>query len=95
MEATENNMKNLLGHSADLPICKGYMHMQRGAASNGPNKMQGSTMFDKPCHKCGKKNHLPADCKYKDGVCNYCRKKGHLAKVRWKLLQAAEKGEDC
>ena len=48
-------------------------------------------MFAKPCHRCRKKNHLPADCRYKDAVCNYCHKKGNLAKVCRKLPQAVEK----
>ena len=61
------------------------IHAQQGAASNGPGKKQGGTMFDKPGHRCGKINHLPADCRYKDA------KKGHLGKVGWKLPQTAEK----
>ena len=86
MEAAENNAKSL--HSTDLPMQR--IHAQWGAASNGPDKKQGSTMFAKPCHRCGKKNHLPADCRYKDAVCNYCHKKSRLAKVCRKLPQAAE-----
>ena len=89
MEAAENNAKNLKGHSADSPMQR--IHAQRNAASNGPNKKQGGTVLDKPCHRCGKKNHLPADCRYKDAVCNYCHKKGHLAKVCQKLPQVVEK----
>ena len=90
MEAAENNAKSLKGHSADSPMQR-MIHAQRGAASNGPDKKQGSTTFAKPCHRCGKKNHLLADCRYKDAVCNYCHKKGHLAKVCRKLPQAVEK----
>ena len=89
MEAAENNAKNLKGHSADSPMQR--IHAQWGVASNGPNKKQGGTVLDKPCHRCGKKNHLPADYRYKDAVCNYCHKKGHLAKVCRKLPQAVEK----
>ena len=68
MEAAENNVKNLKGHSADSPMQR--IHAQRGAVSNDSSKEQGGTMFDKPCHRCGKRNHLPADCRYKDAVCN-------------------------
>ena len=89
MEATENDAKKLKGHNADSPMQR--IHAQQGAASNGPNKKQGGTVLDKPCHRCGKKNHLPADCRYKDAVCNYCHKKGHLAEVCRKLPQAVEK----
>ena len=89
MEAAENDAKNLKGHNADSPMQR--IHAQRGAASNGPNKKQGGTVLDKLCHRCGKKNHLPADCRYKDAVCNYRHKKGHLAEVCRKLPQAVEK----
>ena len=86
MEAAENNVKILKGHSDDLPMQR--IHAQQGVASNGPSKKQGVTVFGKPCQRCGKKNHLPADCRYKDTVCNCCHKKGHLAKVCRKLPQA-------
>ena len=89
MEAAENNARSLKGHTADSPMQR--IHAQRGAASNCSDKKQGSTMSAKPCHRCGKKNHLPADCRYKNAVCNYCHKKGHLAKVCRKLPQAVEK----
>ena len=36
---------------------------------------------EKPCYRCGKQDHTPNDCKYRDFVCRNCSKKGHLAKV--------------
>ncbi|KAJ8046093.1 Cellular nucleic acid-binding protein [Holothuria leucospilota] len=35
----------------------------------------------KPCYRCGKDNHLPDDCYFKDKLCNNCGKKGHISKV--------------
>lgn len=35
----------------------------------------------KPCYRCGGRNHLPRNCRFKDSTCNYCKKKGHIAKV--------------
>ena len=32
------------------------------------------------CYRCGG-NHKAPDCKYKDAICNSCKKKGHLARV--------------
>ena len=34
----------------------------------------------KTCYRCGG-NHLAPACKHKDIECNFCRKKGHLARV--------------
>ena len=39
------------------------------------------TVPEKPCHHCGKKNHMPHQCHFKDAVCHKCSKRGHIAKV--------------
>ena len=44
---------------------------------------------DKECHRCGGK-HSPAQCKYKDYECRYCKKKGHLQSVCRKKKKAEE-----
>ncbi|XP_071576343.1 uncharacterized protein [Temnothorax nylanderi] len=31
----------------------------------------------KPCFRCGKGNHVPDKCFYKDATCNFCKKTGH------------------
>ena len=33
------------------------------------------------CHCCGRSNHKPADCKFKNAQCHSCRKMGHIAPV--------------
>ena len=33
------------------------------------------------CHRCGKKNHQPQQCKFKDSTCHFCGKRGHIAPV--------------
>jgi transposase InsO family protein len=35
----------------------------------------------KSCHRCGKTNHNSSQCKYRDFICNGCKKKGHLERV--------------
>ena len=32
------------------------------------------------CYRCGG-NHYVKDCRFKDAICNYCRKKGHIRRV--------------
>ena len=34
-----------------------------------------------PCETCGSPKHLRSNCKYRDYVCNFCQKNGHLEKV--------------
>ena len=34
-----------------------------------------------PCSRCGKSNHTPSECKFKDAECHACGKKGHIAPV--------------
>ena len=30
------------------------------------------------CYRCDQRDHSPSECKYKDAVCNHCRKPGHI-----------------
>ena len=32
-----------------------------------------------PCYRCGRKDHAPAHCKFKDAVCYSCGKRGHIS----------------
>ena len=34
-----------------------------------------------PCFRCGKTNHSPEKCYYKDQKCRACGKRGHIAKM--------------
>ena len=36
---------------------------------------------EKECYRCGRKNHLPAECRFKDAECHKCGLKGHIARV--------------
>ena len=36
---------------------------------------------EKECYHCGRKNHLPAKCRFKDAECHKCGLKGHIARV--------------
>ena len=33
------------------------------------------------CYRCGGKNHLAKDCRFKNADCNHCGRKGHIARV--------------
>ena len=32
-----------------------------------------------PCYRCGRANHVPKECKFRDAECHYCKKRGHIA----------------
>jgi hypothetical protein len=38
----------------------------------------GNQPQDKPCFRCGKPGHSPAECRFKTSKCNYCAKEGHI-----------------
>ena len=35
--------------------------------------------LEKPSYRCGRSNHAPASCKFREAVCHVCGKKGHIA----------------
>ena len=45
------------------------------------------------CHRCGKA-HTASECRFKEAICHFCHKKGHLARVcRRKLSQSGKEKE--
>ena len=38
-------------------------------------------VYSKPCHRCGRSNHDPRECRFCEAECHFCKKKGHLALV--------------
>ncbi|XP_014663412.1 PREDICTED: uncharacterized protein K02A2.6-like [Priapulus caudatus] len=62
-----------------------------GAKSNPVNKVKEHKPFQKAqspkeggakpkfkCYRCGKDNHLANDCRFKNAICNFCKKQGHI-----------------
>ena len=45
-----------------------------------PNHLRQSNA-SKPCYRCGRSTHDPAEPKLKDAECYHCHKKGHIAPV--------------
>ena len=70
MEAATRDTQDLQGQAPSI----------RAVQSSGAINNSG-TVREKPCHHCGKKNHLPHQCHFKDAVYHKCSKRGHIAKV--------------
>ena len=68
-EAAVQNARLLSAPSSTAPV--------HYADSPGPPK---NTQSGKSCYRCGG-NHYAKDCRFKDAVCNYCHKKGHIQRV--------------
>ena len=49
-------------------------------ALNTNQRWQKRTPQTGTCYRCGNK-HTSAECRFKNATCNFCHKKGHIAKV--------------
>lgn len=80
MEVAENNTLSFKG--AKAPI----QNLQQSSVPSGATHRQPSK--DKPCYRCGKKNHAPVKYCFKEALCHHCQKKGRLVKAyRVRLTQ--------
>ena len=75
MEAAEKNAQSFKGTEATI------QKIRQSATPRGAGAKQPPADSDKPCYRCGKKNHTPANCRFKEVICHHCQKKGHMAKV--------------
>ena len=72
--------KGMEAATRDLHELQGQVpNIQAVRSSLATKKSSGSTQ-GKPCYRCGKKNHLPQQCHFKEAVCHKCNKKGHISK---------------
>ena len=70
MEAAEKNAPFV--NTQDQSIKKVNIHQKQRMAQPSAST---------PCFRCGKANHTPKDCKFRDATCHTCGKKGHIAPV--------------
>ena len=73
-EASEQDAKKLTGGSPQQPFQDNNPDLHYTTSSRRP---EGTPVS---CYRCGGP-HLAPKCKYKEIICNFCRKKGHFARV--------------
>ena len=73
MEAASLNAQSLKGQ--DNPIHRTSMHGRQSYGKGPPSGGDGNKL----CYCCGRSNHTPADCRFRDAECHNCGKKGHIA----------------
>ena len=77
-EAAVQNSRLLGGPSTTLtPVHFADPDPPASHRTTGPSNDRAN---DKECYRCGGK-HLATTCRFKDSVCNFCRKRGHLQRV--------------
>jgi hypothetical protein len=70
LEAADRNVKSLKGTEAEA------IHQLQGSKAAGLPPAQSPV-----CFCCGRSNHTPADCHFKDIEYHNCGKRGHIAPV--------------
>ena len=70
MEAATRDSHKLQGQAATIQAIKSQSPIRKKVSAQ-----------EKPCYRCGKTNHAPQQCHFKDAVCHKCNKKGHISKV--------------
>ena len=80
MEAAEADAKAIASIStAAVPatvqlVSKHQRWRGRQSSSHSPPQDK-----QQPCYRCGRRNHLPHQCKFRDAICHACGKRGHIA----------------
>jgi len=89
MESADKEVKGLGSQSAKKQQLVNHVTIPRTGHTRSP---QSDSLAGKACYRCGKDNHKPAKCRFKELTCHYCNKRGHLASVcKTKLKQISKK----
>ena len=71
-EAAERDTEELQGNQAS------NMHVL--ANTKGKTYTKEINNNGKPCNSCGE-SHSPDNCRFRNAICHYCHKRGHIARV--------------
>ena len=58
------------------------MHkLQNGKGASRPASKRNQPRKQKPCYRYNGTDHTPDKCKFRDGICHACSKKGHIQRA--------------
>ena len=78
MEAADKDTRAF--RKPDLSVQKlGKGRIQKSKPQTAPAKHNRDQQ--QSCYRCGRSNHVPSECKFKDAQCHACGKTGHIASV--------------
>jgi transposase InsO family protein len=72
----------------DFTVAKIHNNQHKRQQPQRQRNNQPSNNDSKPCDGCGGTNHSRTSCKYREFICNCCKKKGHLERVCRQRKQA-------
>ena len=75
MEAADRNAKPLKGSEPGIH----RIHTCRTTPNLTTTRSLPSHAMTTPWHHCGRSNHNQKDCRFRESVCYFCKKKGHIA----------------
>ena len=75
-EAADRNVKSLKGAEGDIKNVPKSASPPRSAPPR-----HAAAAPKKPCYRCGRGNHTPSECRFREAECHNCGKKGHIAPV--------------
>jgi hypothetical protein len=76
---------------ADFSVAKIHNHQSKQQQQKQKQKQQASSSVKdhlKPCGTCGSNQYLRSKCKYRDFICNFYKRTGHLERVCRKKKEA-------
>ena len=68
MEAADTDARAFKGSASSTPINKLRFQQKGNSKAVSPS-----------CYRCGRSNHVPSNCKFKEARCRACGKLGHIA----------------
>ncbi|XP_044755016.1 uncharacterized protein LOC123313970 [Coccinella septempunctata] len=82
-QASMNNWENLIKKEVDLHYAGTQSCQSVSKKGSPPNQESSRTSSNQQnkCEICGRRNHSKDKCFYRDCLCHFCGKKGHLATV--------------
>ena len=88
LSESELSLKKAFEIAQGMETAQKETYEMRSSASEGDRQV--NIISRRPCFRCGKQNHHPEKCFYKDQECRACGRRGHIAKMCQERSQYAK-----